>query len=100
MSSGDGPASWNSIIQLVLNDSDFATENFKNWLPCRITESRIDNCPYYDDVKFRNEGLETNNCPCPLLSKSLKDAEFKKNRDKNKIGDAFYNLTKELTNKN
>jgi len=99
MSSGntDDPCSWNHFISQFI-DVNVSNEDFMKLLPCSFENGEVTNCKFHDDIKFRNEGKEISNCPCPLVTKSLKDAQAKKDRDHNDIGDAFYRLTEYLIN--
>lgn len=97
MSSGDDPCSWSYFLNNFLPD-DVTNEYLMGILPCKFKYNKLVKCKFHDDIKFRNEGKELSNCPCPLVSLSMKDAEVKRNRDNNKIGDAFYNLTEYLIN--
>jgi nucleoside 2-deoxyribosyltransferase len=95
MSSGDDPCSWSYFINKFLPDG-LSPREFIKYLPCKFDGSKLTECKFLDDVKFRNEGLERSNCPCPLYSGSIDDALTKKLRDKNKIGDYYFDLTKYL----
>lgn len=95
MSSGDDPCSWSYFLNNFLPD-DVTNEFLMGILPCSFKYGKLTNCKFHDDIKFRNEGKELSNCPCPLVSLNMDDAKAKKERDNNKIGDAFYNLTKHL----
>lgn len=93
MHSGDDPCSWSYVLNKLLPE-DFDAKKLSELLPCKFDKNyRVINCKFHDDIKFRNEGKELSNCPCPLVSKSLSDAKIKKGRDQNKIGDAYYDLT-------
>jgi len=92
MSSGDDPCSWSYFLNKFLPD-ELTPEKFMDLLPCSFDNGRLTNCKFHDDVKFRNEGKEVSNCPCPLVTLSMADARKKLNRDKNKIGQAYYDLT-------
>jgi nucleoside 2-deoxyribosyltransferase len=95
MSSGSGPDSWNNFISnyLKLNGNP---KEFMKLLPCTFKDNRLVHCKFRDDIKFRNEGKEISNCPCPLVTLSMSDALTKKDRDKNIIGDSYYELTRYL----
>jgi nucleoside 2-deoxyribosyltransferase len=97
MSSGDGPESWSHFINNFLPEN-LEPKEFAKMLPCQFDGCKLINCKFHDDIKFRNEGKEVSNCPCPLYSQSMTDAQSKKDRDQNKIGDAFYELTRYLVN--
>jgi nucleoside 2-deoxyribosyltransferase len=95
MSSGDDPCSWSYFLNNFL-PKELTPEKLMELLPCKFKEGRLLNCKYHDDIKFRNEGKEISNCPCPLVTLSMKDAQSKKDRDNNRIGNAFYDLTEYL----
>lgn len=95
MSSNDGPSSWNYFIKRFLPD-DLTPKIFMELLPCKFKDNKLINCKFYDDVKFRNEGDEISNCPCPLVNLDMKSAIDKLSRDNNKIGKAYYDLTNYL----
>jgi nucleoside 2-deoxyribosyltransferase len=97
MSSGDGPESWSHFINNFLPEN-LEPKEFMKMLPCKFSGCKLIECKFHDDIKFRNEGKEVSNCPCPIYSKSMADAESKKSRDNNKIGDAFHDLTEYLNN--
>lgn len=97
MSSGDDPCSWSYFINNFLPEK-LSPEVFKSMLPCKFDGCKLIDCKFKDDVKFRNEGMEVSNCPCPIFSKNLSQAKDKKLRDNNRVGDAFYNLTEYLMN--
>jgi len=99
MSSGseDDPCSWNHFISKFI-PKDISNYYFSELLPCTFEDGKLVKCKFYDDVKFRNEGKEISNCPCPLVTLSVKHAQEKKDRDNNVIGDAYYNLTQYLIN--
>ena len=95
MSSGDDPCSWSYFLNNFL-PKDLSPEKFMNMLPCKFDGCKLIDCKFRDDIKFRNEGKEVSNCPCPIFTGSLEHAEFKKARDNNRIGNAYYELTKFL----
>ena len=95
MSSGTDYCSWTYFLTRFM-DKDLSLEQFMELLPCKFKDNKVVDCKFYDDIKFRNEGKELSNCPCPLFSMSMKDAQFKKNRDQNIIGDKYYELTRHL----
>lgn len=102
MSSGDKPSSWSYFLNNFLKNVTSPLELAK-LLPCKFYENGSNGismvkCKFHDDIKFRNEGKELSNCPCPLVSKSMDDAEVKRSRDNNKIGDLFYKLTEQINN--
>lgn len=95
MSSGTGPESWSYFLNNFIPDN-IKPEEFMKYLPCKFHGCKLVDCKFYDDVKFRNEGKEVSNCPCPIFSQSMVDAKAKKVRDNNKIGDAYYDLVQYL----
>lgn len=96
MSSGNDPCSWSYFLNHFIPET-ITPEQLKQMLPCTWKGNKLVHCKFREDIKFRNEGKEISNCPCPLVSLRIEDAEAKKVRDHNKIGDAFYNLTKWIT---
>lgn len=101
MSSGHGADSWNYFLKNFI-PHNISLDEFIRLLPCKFNKSqtrlRLVNCKFHDDIKFRNEGKEISNCPCPLVTQSIKDAISKKERDGNQIGDLYYSLTNKLVN--
>lgn len=97
MSSGNDPCSWSYFLNNFLPE-DLSPEVFKNMLPCEFKGCKLMDCKFKDDIKFRNEGKEVSNCPCPIFTMNMEHAEAKKSRDGNRIGDAYYDLTKYLIN--
>lgn len=99
MSSKTDPSSWSYFINKFLPDGLTPIE-FSKLLPCSYSYERgkacLTHCKFHDDIKFRNEGKEVSNIPCPLAVNSMKVAELKKARDNNKIGDYYYELTQNL----
>lgn len=100
MSSGNGPCSWSHFIDLILkNDGGMNLDKFKSLLPCTWDKNgKLLSCKFHEDIKFRQEGVEINNCPCPILANSIELAQSKKDRDKNYIGDSYYEIVKHLNN--
>lgn len=97
--SGDGPGSWNHILKNFI-ESVNSPDELRELLPCKFdNKGLLKYCPLWDDVKSRNEGLELRNCVCPLTTCKLEDAMKKMERDKNKLGNLFYDLTKDLIEK-
>lgn len=97
--SGDGPGSWSHILKVFL-DSVNTPDELRDVLPCKFDNNGLlKYCPLWDDVKYRNEGLEKRNCVCPLTTCKMEDAQKKLDRDKNKLGKLFYDLTEDLVNK-
>lgn len=92
MSSGNDPCSWSYFLNHFIPET-ITPEQLKQMLPCTWKGNKLVHCKFREDIKFRNEGKEISNCPCPLVSLSLDDAQTKKDRDQNRIGDAFYRLT-------
>lgn len=97
MSSGTGPESWTYFLTRFL-PKDFNGDDLKKLLPCTFDEHGVSNCKFREDIRFRNEGKEISNCPCPLVTRSLENAIRKKERDNNIIGDAYFDLTNKLLN--
>lgn len=95
MSSGTDYCSWTYFLTKFI-DKNLSLDQFMKLLPCKFKDNKVIDCKFYDDIKFRNEGKELSNCPCPLFSMSMKDAQFKKDRDQNIIGDKYYELTRHL----
>lgn len=95
--SGSGTGSWSGFLEDFLQSVN-TTNDLRQVLPCKFdSNGLLKYCPMYDDTKFRKKGgSESRNCVCPLHTVSMVDAEAKKCRDKNKLGNLFYNLTKEL----
>lgn len=98
--SGSGTGSWSGFLEDFLQSVN-STDELRSILPCKFdSNGLLSNCKMYQDVRFRlSGGSETRNCPCPLLTVSMNDAQFKLDRDKNKLGLLFYDLTKELVDK-
>lgn len=95
MSSGTGPDSWSYFINKFLPKGISRNpEEFLKLLPCKFSGRDLIDCPFRDDIKFRNEGKEISNCPCPIYTRSMANAEAKRDRDRNLIGEGFYHLTK------
>lgn len=94
--SGDGPGSWAHFLNIFLKSVN-SPDELRSILPCKFgKDGLLKECPLWDDVKFRNEGLESRNCVCPLTTCNLQDAVAKRDRDKNKLGNLFYDLTNEM----
>ena len=91
MSSGNDPCSWSYFINKFL-PSGLTPSEFIKYLPCKFDGHKLTECKFLDDVKFRNEGLERSNCPCPIYSGSIDDAVTKNQRDRNKISDYYLKL--------
>lgn len=97
--SGGGPGSWSHILTTFL-DSAKTPDDLREILPCKFYDNGLLRyCPLWDDVKIRNEGLEKRNCVCPLTTCKKEDAQKKLDRDKNKLGSLFYDLTLDMINK-
>ena len=98
--SGAGTGSWSGFLEDFLQSVN-ATDELRQLLPCKFNkDGLLEVCKMYDDVKFRLKGgSETRNCVCPLLTVCMNDAQAKLDRDKNKLGKLFYDLTKELVDK-
>lgn len=97
MSSGSDPCSWSYFLNNFLPEN-ISPKQLMKLLPCKFNGNALYKCKFHDDIKFRNEGKEISNCPCPLVTLSEKDAINKKERDNNRIGDAYYELTNYLIN--
>lgn len=92
--SGYGLNSWSNILDLVIKGMPI--EEFRNWLPCKFCEDGSISCKYYDDVKFRMEGVEKRNLPCAIF---LKDKEIAKKRneyDKTELSNKYVELLEVL----
>lgn len=97
MSSGTEPDSWSYFINNFL-PKDITIDEFKNLLPCKFGKNgELVECKFHDDIKFRNEGKEVANCPCPIFLNSIEVAKRKKDEDKNLIGDMYYKVVESLT---
>lgn len=73
MSSGKSINSWSNIIDPLIKD--MSVEEFRNVLPCKVEDDRIQ-CKYWDDTKFRLNSVEKRNLPCGIAcmnSKVCKD---------------------------
>lgn len=92
MSSGTGPDSWSYFINQFLPENLNGDQLIK-YLPCKFEGYKLINCKFHDDIKFRNEGKEHSNCPCPLALRSLEAAKLKHERDKNRLSKAYLDLT-------
>lgn len=99
MSSGTGPESWSYFLNRFL-PNEITPTGLMNLLPCKFENNRLSVCKFHDDIKYRNEGKEISNIPCPLPTLSMEIAKAKKDRDNNRIGDAFYKLTEFLLKSN
>lgn len=97
MSSGEGPDSWSYFLNRLV-PKNMTADQLKELLPCSFNGYEMTHCVHHDDIKFRNEGMEISNCPCPLVTKSMEHAQMKKERDNNNIGNAYYELTKKMQN--
>lgn len=96
MSSGDDPCSWSYFLNNFLPDG-ITLDQFRDMLPCKFgQDGRVCNCKFYSDIQFRNSGTEISNDPCPLLNSDMELARRKKATDHNKIGDLYYELTKNI----
>lgn len=96
MSSGDDPCSWSYFLNNFLPD-EITLDQFKDMLPCKFgQDGRVCDCKFYSDIQFRNSGTEISNDPCPLLNSDMELARRKKATDHNKIGDLYYELTKNI----
>jgi len=89
MSEGSlGICSWSNILDVVLKDA--STQEFiEEYLPCKFCGKGNVKCKFYDDVKFREEGLERDNLRCPIYFKSLKLADEKIDRDQNLLSKLY-----------
>ena len=98
--SGTGVGSWSGFLEDFLEPVNTLDE-FRLVLPCKFDEhGLLSKCPLYDDTKFRmDNGSESRNIPCPLLTADMKTAEDKLDRDRNKIGKLFYDLTEDIISK-
>lgn len=96
MSDGTGINSWSSVLDNVLKEMDETTdeglEQFKELLPCTWSGDKCTSCKFFDDVKYRNEGLESANLPCALLSNKLQYAQQRLDESDNKLNRLYYNL--------
>jgi len=61
--------SWSRVLDVVLKDINL--DQFKELLPCIWEGNKCTTCPFFDDVKFRIEGLEVKNLPCGLCTNDL-----------------------------
>lgn len=94
--SGNGPGSWSGFINDFIKDITDINE-IKDLLPCSFnSDGTLKFCPLWDDVKFRNTGLESRNCVCPFTTVSMEDAQKKLDRDQNLLAKWFYEITKEM----
>lgn len=98
--SGSGTGSWSGFLDEFLKYTNTPDE-LRKVLPCKFgKDGLLAKCVMYDDVKFRGkDGAESRNCVCPLLTCNIEDAKVKLERDKNKLGQLFYNLTEDLISK-
>jgi len=95
MSSGNGINSWSRILDIVIKD--MSVDDFMKILPCKFNKlPELEYCPFYDDVKFRDEGVEKRNQICPILKNSLELADEKIKRDE---GNKLSLLYKEVVKK-
>jgi nucleoside 2-deoxyribosyltransferase len=95
MSSGDGPCSWSYFINNFISNID-NPRDFMKLLPCRFHHNQLADCKFKDDIKFRYDGTEKSNIPCPIFTGSIADASKKRSRDKNKIGNLYYDTVSYL----
>jgi len=83
----DDPGSWSKILELYL--ANCTLQEFKKLLPCHGMK---DYCKYRDDVKFRNEGVESGSLPCAFLTENIEYAYQRYDKCNNKLNEFYIKL--------
>ena len=99
--------SWSAILDIMLKN--ITNEQKFNLMPCgtiKLTDKNDKehvcvNCKYYDDVKFRKEGVELRNLPCGILYMNDKYIKDRIEQDKHTIlSELYYDYYKHIKENN
>lgn len=93
MSGGYGVNSWSNILDLVIKDMPI--QEFIDYLPCRFSNGCI-TCKYYEDIKFRKEGVEKRNLPCGIYYNNMEYCLIRDQEDKTILSEDYIKVVELL----